>query len=809
MNLTIKGLRLRRFALVALLASFPLVASFAQRKFTIHGTVSEAKSGETLIGATLLHKGASKGTVTDNYGRYSLTLTEGKVLLTCSYMGYQTEQRELYLSADTVINFALSDGVALSEVTVVGHYNPSNTQSTQLGAIAIPADQIKRVPAIFGENDVIKALQLLPGVQGGTEGSAGIYVRGGGPDQNLIMMDGIPLYNVNHFGGFFSNFNSDAVKNVTLYKGSFPARFGGRLSSVIDVRTKDGDDQHYHGTASVGLISSRINVEGPIIKGKTTFNVSARRTYFDLIAKPIMWYVQKKEKSRERISAGYDFYDLNLKLTHKISDGDKLFFSAYMGDDNLNYSLKDYDELQTKLTSHSKLNWGWGNLVAALRWNHVLNGQTFLNTTVSYNRYRSNLRISTKSRGEYEGEIAFSYKSGVRDLSARSELNYRPTPNHNIQAGAEYVFHTFRPDVSALHASGKIEDATFRLDSTLKVSDIPAHEASLFIEDDWDIASFLKVNLGLHYSLFSVGGRTYHSLESRVSSRITLTDGLSLKMGYAMMSQYIHLLSANAVSLPTDLWVPATERITPMKSHQVAAGLFYTLPEWGDFSVEGYYKKMYNLLEYKDGAGFLAESRGWEDLVSMGDGTAYGVEFLWQKQFGKTTGWVGYTWSRSLRLFNRPGQEINEGEVFPAKYDRIHDFNITVMHKFSDKFDLTASWTFSTGNTATLGFQEYQNLDFKDHNQIQYTPSIDYIPSRNNYRFTPTHRLDLGMNFYKKYRKSGNTGIWNISIYNAYCALNPFLVNTDIATINGERRRVLRQITIFPIIPTVSYTYKF
>ncbi len=794
-----------------LLASLAVGRSLAQQKYTIHGMVSEAKSGETLIGATLISQGSGKGTVTDNYGRYSLTLPEGEVHLTCAYMGFATEQRTFYLSADTMINFALEDGVALREVTVVGHYNPSNNQTTQMSAVTIPAEQIKRVPAIFGENDVLKALQLLPGVQSGTEGASGFYVRGGGPDQNLIMMDGIPLYNVNHLGGFFSNFNSDAIKNVTLYKGSFPARFGGRLSSVIDVRTKDGDDQHYHGTASIGLISSRINVEGPIIKGKTTFNISARRTYLDLITRPIMWYVQKKQNMSERVSAGYNFYDLNLKVTHKVSDRDKLFLSAYMGDDVASFSLRALDDVTKDFSVRSKMNWDWGNLVAALRWNHVINGQMFLNSTVSFNRYRSNLKLSAAERSFSDGYASFSYNSGVRDLAIRSELNYKPTPNHNIQAGAEYIFHTFRPDVSAFHLSGKINDQSIRMDTTLVASNIPAHEATLFFEDDWDIASFLKANLGLHYSLFAVGGRSYHSLEPRVSARVMLGERLSFKMGYAMMSQYIHLLSANLVSLPTDLWVPSTERITPMTSHQMAAGLFYHLPDWGDFSIEGYYKKMNNLLEYKDGAGFLAESRGWEDLVAMGDGRAYGLEFLWQKQFGNTTGWVGYTWSRSLRQFNRPGQELNEGEVFPAKYDRIHDFNITVMHKFSDAFDVTASWTYCTGNTATIDFQSYNNMsEIVDAPILGKFPSeIPYISSRNNYRLPASHRLDLGLNFYRKYRKSGHTGIWNLSIYNAYCALNPFFVEKGTVEKDGKWINILRQITIFPIIPTISYTYKF
>lgn len=786
--------------------------AWGQKKKTIHGWVYEAKSGETLIGATVRTAQGNIGTATDNYGRYSLTLPEGTTTLVCSYTGFNSQTVTLTLKSDTTYNFSLDEGVALQEVTVVGHYNPSHVQSTQMSTIAIPASQIKRAPAIFGENDVIKTLQLLPGVQSGTEGASGIYVRGGGPDQNLIMIDGIPLYNVNHFGGMFSNFNTDAIKNVTLYKGSFPARFNGRLSSVIDVRMRDGDEQHYHGTASIGLISSRVNVEGPIIKGKTTFNLSARRTYFDILTRPVIAYMQRLENQNSRFSGGYYFYDLNLKLTHKLGERDKLFLSTYMGDDVLTTSLKERyrDPRDPKNISReftNSLGWKWGNTVAALRWNHLIDGKLFLNTTVAYNQYRSKLHLQAIEKDlqnnpkNEQNELEVSYNSGVRDLSARNELTYQPNPDHNILLGTHYTYHSFQPDVSSLRSRTRFESTTISTDSTLHSRPIPANEFSLFVEDDWSINSALKTNLGLHYSLFYVGGRAYHSLEPRVNIRWAFTPDFSAKVGYALMSQYIHLLSTNNISLPTDLWVPATQRIEPMKAHQVTAGLFYHLSSWGDLSVEGYYKTLSNLLEYKDGAGFLLQSAGWEDIVSMGDGRAYGVEFLWQKQVGTTTGWVGYTWARSLRQFNRPDQMINEGEVFPAKYDRIHDFNITVMQQLGDKWDVSASWTFCTGNTGTLSFEEYRVPDFnKETSSI-----VDHITTRNNYRYNPTHRLDLSINYYKRY-KNGHTGIWNLSVYNAYCNLNPYLVTKGY---DNDSNPVLKQITIFPIIPAISYTYKF
>jgi len=413
--------------------------------------------------------------------------------------------------------------------------------------------------------------------------------------------------------------------------------------------------------------------------------------------------------------------------------------------------------------------------------------------------------------------INMGYKTGIEDFTLKSDFEYLPHPDHEIKFGLNHTYHTFKPGVSILSISEKENQIELKQDTTIGNKNIFSHETSLYVEDDFTINYAIKLNVGLHYSLFNVEKHTYQSLQPRVSARILANDNLSFKAGYAAMSQNVHLLSNASVSLPTDLWVPVTKRIKPMYSHQYSVGVFYNLLNTLDLSVEGYYKSMSNLIEYKDGASFLGSSTGWEDKVVMGDGWAYGVEFLAQKSFGKTTGWVGYTWAKAERLFNRPGQALNFGEVFPAKYDRRHDVSIVVSHKFSDRFDIAATWVFATGNTGTLALQSFialQEPEYNRYGQIVSTyENLDYISGRNNYRFNSYHRLDLGMNFHKK--KKYGTRTWNISVYNAYSNNNPFLVmptedyDWNPATNMYEVRKKLIQVSIFPIIPSISYSYKW
>ncbi len=807
---------------------------WGQQRHTISGSVMDSTSHETLLGATLYEVGSGLGTATNEYGFFSLTLPAGKVTLEISYVGYAPMTKELELTGDVTLNILLDAAVGIEQVVVYGDRRHSGALSAQMGAIEIPIAQIKSAPTLFGEQDVLKSLQLLPGVQAGSEGSAGVYVRGGGQDENLMLLDGVPIYNVNHMMGFFSAFNPDAIKNITLFKGNFPARFSSRLSSVIDVRTKDGDMYAYHGNVSVGVISSKVNIEGPIWKGRTSFNVSLRRTYSDLLTTPAMVLITKSEFEDGRAYGGYYFYDLNAKITHKFSDRDRLFLSLYMGDDEVYVNVRERMSQGSdwREEMRMKMDWKWGNMVASARWNHVWSPRLFMDASATYTRYRNDLGVGTETTseniyGSEQMDVYLGANSGISDITAKVDWSWMPSTEHNVRFGASYVNHRFNPDVTVAHStysaavedkeSSAVVDTLITIDEMMGNKLIRAHEMVVYVEDELSIGERIHANVGLNYSGFAVGGEFYHSLQPRLSARVLLADNLSVKAGYAYMTQYVHLLSNNSVSLPSDLWVPVTERIKPMSSSQVSAGVFYDIPGWFDLSVEGYYKTMDNLLEYKDGASLMATSSGWEDKVCMGRGWSYGVEFLLQRSVGRTTGWIGYTWAKALRLFDKEGQVINGGRVFPAKYDRRHDVSITLSHRLTDNIDLSATWVYNTGNCATLATQWYQGLmgEHLGNNMSSDAVNHDYIPSRNNYRYEAYHRLDLSVSFHKQ--KKYGTRTWNISIYNAYNNMNPFMMypstDYDYSYEEGDmfitHSKKFKKLTIFPIIPSLTYSYKF
>ena len=782
---------------------------FAQKR-TISGYVMDAESKETLIGATVFDRNSGKGCATNNYGFYTLTLDQGGVDLQVSYVGYTQQNKAIDLKENLSINFLLETNTTLDEVVVEATRATVSARSPQMSVVELPVQQIKSIPTLFGEADVLKAIQLLPGVQNGSEGSAGMYVRGGGPDENLLLLDGVPVYNVNHALGFFSVFNPDALKNVTLYKGSFPAHFGGRLSSVVDIRMKEGDMQKYHGNVSIGLISSKLNFEGPIVKDKLSFNLSFRRTYGDLLIKPTLWIASAISPDMSKLRAGYNFYDLNAKLNWKISDKDRFYLSFYTGDDAISFGVryKDYENDGVQYTNNMGLGWRWGNKVASLRWNHVMSQKLFMDASVNYTQYRHRLTMDMSDERFYEqynqtvkDEFNMAYKSGINDLTAKVDFDYTPLPNHEIRFGGNYTYHMFRHEVQS---AKMVEGNQTAIDTTMSASNVYAHETALDAEDNMTFGDIFRVNAGLHYSTFTVDGKTYQSVQPRLSASVMLASNLSLKAGYAYMTQYVHLLSNSSLSLPTDLWVPVTKNIVPMNAHQVSLGAFYELPRLFDISVEGYYKTMDNLLEYKDGASFFGSSDTWENKVCMGKGWAYGIEFLVQRSFGKTTGWIGYTWAHAKRKFDREGMEINGGKVFPAKYDRRHDISITVQHKFSERFDLSGTWVFSSGNCGTLGTQVYEGL----MDEWGYIPSINAL-ERNNFRMGNYHRLDLSVNFHKQKKHGIRT--WNISVYNVYNHKNPFIVYTDYGWDEATQteKKKLMQASLFPIIPSVSYSFKF
>lgn len=782
------------------------------RKFTISGYVTDGTSSETLIGTNIIESHQHQGTSTNPYGFYSITFPEGITDLQFSYLGYATETHRFYLTKDTLLNIRMQANTQLEEVVVVSDKAEAGTLATQMGAVEIPTTQIKNTPNVLGEADVMKTIQLMPGVQAGVDGSAGLYIRGGTPDQNLILLDGIPIYNVDHMLGFFSVFTPEAVKKVTLFKSSFPARFGGRLSSVIDVRTNDGDMQKYHGTVSVGLLTGKINLEGPIIKGKTSFNISARRSYADLIAKPFM-------PDDEEYS--YYFYDVNAKINHKFSDRSRLYLTAYNGKDH--FAAK-YDG-NTDSKDGSEMN--WGNTIISGRWNYIFNNRLFSNTTVAYNNYRFNVnsyfdnQYSLNNSKVFKNQYSSDYESGINDWSYQIDFDYNPSPKHHIKFGTGYLYHRFRPEVTTSKITNKTGDIITSDTTYHSISNgqINAHEVTIYGEDNLKINSRLRLNLGLHLSLFHVQKQSYFSLQPRISARYQVSKDIAIKASYSKMSQYVHLLSSMPIAMPTDLWVPVTKKIKPMGSHQYSLGGYYTGIKGWEFSVEGYYKDLRNVLEYKEGVSFFGSSSGWENKVEMGKGRSAGIEFLAQKITGKTTGWLSYTLAKSDRKFEKGG--INNGERFPYKYDRRHNVNLTVNHQFNKRIDISASWIFYTGGTSTIPEEKtaiirpgngtndglfWNNNGFYENNK-DHTPTIgesNYVEHRNNYRLPASHRLNLGVNFNKKTKHGMRT--WNISVYNVYNAMNPAWVYRSY---NYEGKSHITKYTLLPLIPSFTYTYKF
>lgn len=791
------------------------------QRYTISGYLTDARNGEKLISAKVYDRLSSQGTLTNNFGFFSLSLQTGKVRLVAAQGSYEGKELEFMLRADTVINFRLTP-FSLDEVEIIAENVEKIQDRTEMSTVTVPVDQIKKLPALMGEVDVIKAIQLLPGVQSGSEGSTGIYVRGGGPDQNLILLDDVPLYYVSHLGGFFSVFNADALSNVKLVKGGFPARYGGRLSSVLDIRMKEGNMKKFEAEGSVGLISSKLSIQGPIIKDKTSFIVSGRRTYFDLLSRPI-----SRAVSEGVASFGYYFYDLNAKVNHIISDKDRLYLSTYMGDDNLGIRVSESegrpgDEEYFDYGIRNKTQ--WGNKLAALRWNHIWSPKLFSNLTATFTNYRFNVGNElydafTDGDSVFRIDANLDYQSGIRDFGGKLDFDFYPNPSHDIKFGIHSTRHRFVPGFLGY----KISEANQELiDTTLAAQMAFSWETSAYIEDNFKIGKRFSANVGLHAVHYRESQKDYFSLQPRASARFLLSDNVSIKGSYVQMTQFIHLLANSAVGLPIDIWVPATDRIAPQDAWQAALGIASSL--WGDkleFSVEGYYKKMDNLIEYKEGTNFFLglADQDWQDIVETGGtGEAYGMEFFLQKKTGNTTGWIGYT----LAWNNRQFENLNQGKVYPYKFDRRHDVSVVVSHKINDRINISGTWVYGTGNTLTLPSGGYATVIYPGMNSFfdfgsfgRHTGSLNggiqlYENGRNNFRMEAYHRLDLGINFTKPKKWGERT--WNISVYNVYSRQNPYtyFIGRDYNNITGggSGEQVLRRLALFPIIPSVSYIFK-
>lgn len=770
-------------------------AASQSARFTISGYVKDSLNGETLSGATISINGKTKGISTNQFGFYSITLTQGTYIIICTYVGFQARAMEVNLNADKLINFNLLPRTGLSEAVVVtSKKRDANVKNAQMGKFTLPIEQIKAIPAFLGEVDLLKTVQLLPGVRNAGEGSSGIYVRGGGPDQNLILLDDAPVYNTGHLFGFFSIFNADAIKNVTLIKGGMPAQYGGRLSSVLDISMKEGNNQKFQVDAGIGLIASRLSIQGPLKKNKASFIVSGRRTYIDAFSKIFV------KKSSQFYGSGYYFYDLNAKMNYIFSEKDRLYLSGYFGRD-----VFDFANGRQSL----KINIPWGNSTGTLRWNHVFNKKLFGNTTAVYNDYNFTFKA-------IQNDFEIKLSSGIRDISLKQDFDLYPFTGHKIRFGGIYTYHMFTPSV----VSGKQDTTVFKPNNAQKKY---GHEAALYLQDDWELSDKLKINAGIRYSWFQQIGpykiyttddngnrldstvfgkgkavKTYGGLEPRLTVRYALNDETSIKASVTRNLQYIHLVSNAGTTLPTDIWVPSTYKVKPQESWLYAAGLFKNFKDnMYETSVEVYYKQMKNQIEYKEGYA-PTSLEDTENSFTFGNGWSYGTEFFVNKTKGKLTGWIGYTLSWTWRKF--PG--LNFGNKYPAKFDRRHDMSIVAMYELTKKWKLAATFVYGSGNAATLpeSFYIVGGILTQEYSRI------------NEYRLPSYHRLDLSAILTpKKNERRKWKSEWVFSVYNAYSRKNPYFIYFDQSgsPYNGTLQIQAKQVSLFPIIPSITWNVKF
>ncbi len=783
--------------------------SFLQNS-TLSGSIKDSETGELLIGASVFVEKLKQGISSNLYGFYSLTIPNGNYTVKVSFVGYREVIKKIEINESQKLNIELvPTDVFIPIVTIEGENEDGNTRDTDMSKVELDVEQLKTLPAFMGEVDILKSIQLLPGVQSSGEGNTGFYVRGGGPDQNLIMLDEAVVYNAAHLFGFFSVFNADAIKNVNLVKGGMPANYGGRLSSVLDISMKDGNAKKFQADGGIGVIASRLTLQGPIQKNKSSFIVSGRRTYISELAQPFI-----KDDSPVK-GSGYYFYDFNAKLNYEISDKDRLYLSGYFGKDVFTY---------VQAESGFTVNIPWGNATAALRWNHLFSDRLFLNTTAIYSSY------DFQFEGRQE-DFSFGLYSGIRDWNLKADFSYYPNPKHTIKFGANYTYHTFIPN-NVTATQGVTE---FDLGGAVRLY---ANEGALYFLDDVELTSLLKMNIGFRLSSFQHIGpftryikdnndniietieytgkkalKTYVRPEPRVTGRLILDENSSFKFGSTLNYQYMHLVSVGGNSLPTDLWIPSTDVIKPQQAIQFNMGYFRNFKNnMFETSVEVYYKDLQNLIEFKDGAD---PSDGVNDnidnQVTFGDGYSYGAELFIKKNKGKLTGWIGYTWSKTFRQFD----ELNNGNKYPAKFDRRHDLSITGAYRLNERWVFGAVFVYATGNSITLPASKYF---------VEGELLVEYA-DRNSYRMAPYHRADISATWYgKKYKEFKNietgemeqvpkkfTSNWNFSVFNLYNRKNPYFIyfdNTGNLT-QGTLDVAAIQVSLFPVLPSVTWNFSF
>ena len=768
------------------------IGLFAQQPFTLSGIISDADNGETLIGATVYVSKLETGTTTNEYGFYSISLPAAdSFLVEYSYVGFQNVTQKIFLTANQKLDIELGTGVQLEEVVVKANSYQEQLRSTEMSVEALTTREVKVLPAILGETDILRTIQLKPGIPSGSEGTTGLFVRGGGADQNLIVLDEALVYNPNHLFGFFSTFNTDAVKDLKLYKGGFPAQYGGRLSSVIDVKLKEGNNKKFSGQGGIGLISSRLTLEGPIRKEKSSFIASGRRTYFDLITRGI----NSANESNEDYNPipDYYFYDLNTKVNFELSEKDHLYLSGYFGRDFFGFENDNFD-----------FGFDWGNATGTARWNHTFNPRLFSNTTLTFSDYR--YEISNRLTG-----FSFNLDSKIKDLNFKTDFYQNLNRKNTLRYGGNITYHLFT--VGRLKAGSDDGEISFSAGQ-----DFDGMEYGAYISDDYDITPRLTLNGGLRLSGFSNDGEFYYGVEPRFASNFKLNEKLSFKASYARMYQYLHLVSNSGISLPTDVWYPSTKLVKPQKSDQVAIGgswLFDLLGQDFFLTNEYFYKWLDNQVDFIDGAELFANDNLEQEFV-FGDGYAYGSELSVEKREGKLTGWIGYTYSIIKRgNFEGPKGTVMNGRYYSPRYDRRHDISVVAMYEINRRLTASATWVYGSGDLTWLPRGRYSFQDVYGGNAQTFVPVYG---DRNDVRLPDFHRLDLNfiIKFFPKWGESDLT----ISVVNAYDRRNAFFIyiepqyaddnnNNSGNEFDIPERLAAKQVSLFPILPALTWNFKF
>jgi len=769
---------------------FSISNCFAQSYCTISGFISDKSTGEMLINANLYITSEKQGTISNNYGFFSMNIgCKEPLMLMISFIGYKTKLIHLSLKTDTLLHIYLEQSNELSEITITDKKQKPIEDRNETGLIRLQVAKAKELPQLFGEVDITKALQFMPGIQSGGEGKSDLYVRGGSPDQNLILLDDVPLYYVSHFGGFFSVFNADALSDVKLIKSGFPARYGSRLSSILDIRMKEGNLYEYHGQAMLGLLSSKISIEGPIKKELSSFIISARKNTFPyfkvILQEPI----------------GFNFFDINAKFNYKISPTDRMYLSFYKGDDNI--QIKNIEKKGNSISENiTKVK--WGNTAIAYRWNHIFNSKIFSNLLLSYSKYRTIDSYSNQYKHNgFAQDVRNSLNTNIQDINLKFDIENSFSKNYNVRYGIHSVYHIFAPGKVNSYLNSSLLQS---LDTSYNNIKYFALENSLYCENEIAPFDWLSGNFGFRVTNYVTDHNHFLSFEPRIVVNTIVKDWFSFKTSWSLVNQYVHLLSYNSIGMPNDFWMPSTKIAKPEHSSQFTLGIARSLfQQKFEFSIEAYLKNIQGLITFKPGESMYDSSIGWEDKIfTNGNGSSKGIELLLQKHEGKTTGWISFTMAKTDRQFT----QLNNNKPFPFKYDRRYNLGLVLIHNFTENINASLAWTYGTGYPTTLPIKKYHADDYFD---------VFVYTDINSFRMRDYHRLDLGINLKKKLKKFERT--WNLSLFNVYNRKNPYYYfyemewTTEIDAFDQfvfkQTGHKLRQQSLFSFLPSFGYSIVF